>query len=951
MSGSLDIVAASSAAPGQGQLRTPTVRAAAALLLLGLLVWMVLPRPSGDGGHALQPTRASGGPQQGISALPLALSAPMSRALGAADRAYRIGSSAAPGLRAVSPAQRLGMHFERSGVILSSGAARLGLRLGAVGSPGALQPVGEVAPTARANRAVYSHGLVREWYLNGPLGLEQGFTVAHAPSAGAAGSLELSIALSGNMHARLGASGTLQLSGPSGSRLRYGELRASDASGRVLPSRLTLRAGAVVLSVDTAGAHYPVSVDPLLQQGQPITAPGGTGQFFGVRVAMSADGATALISVQEPELSSGAAFVFVRQGASWSEQAELTGSGAGTEACATEDSDCLWRSVALSGDGDTAIIGAPLAAEGHGMAFLFTRTGATWSQQGPPVTGAGEWGRSHFGRTVALSADGSTALVGGPSDHVQSGAVWVFTRSEGTWSQQGEKLTGNGESGEGYFGGDLALSGDGSTALIGAPGDAEKAGAAWVFTRSGTTWTGPEQKLTGGAEEAGGAGHFGSSVALSAGGTEALVGARSDEEGKGAVWAFANSGFAWIQQGHKFTGGEEVGPGEFGYAIGLSADGQTALIGGPRDNSHAGAVWLFQRSSETWAQAQEKGTGAEETNAGWFGGSVALSAGGQNALIGGSRDALKAGAAWSFAASSTSATPPTVTSVAPSSGSSSGGTAVTIRGTGFLPGAGVTIGATAGEVAYVSETELTAVTAAHAAGPVPVVVSDADGTSSGGPTFIYEAGGAPGGAHTNVLGPGASGVLSDVSVQAPLPVLGISGNIAPVSGRVYVRLPGSKTFSLLTGLREIPFGTIINATHGRVTVTTIGPGGKPQTISFYSGEFVLTQNRKGQVIATLYGGNFRACPTATERAHLARASSTHASKSHVVRKLWASGHGSYTTKGNYASGAVLGTIWFTEDLCDGTLIYVATDKVLVRNLLTHHHYVVRAGHRYFAKAR
>jgi len=496
----------------------------------------------------------------------------------------------------------------------------------------------------------------------------------------------------------------------------------------------------------------------------------------------------------------------------------------------------------------------------------------------------------------------------------------------------------------------VALSADGNTALIGAPGDAENAGAAWVFTRSGTTWTGPQQKLTGGAEEKGSAGHFGSSVALSAEGTEALVGARGDEEGKGAVWAFADSAPGWIQQGHKLTGGEEIGRGEFGYALAISADGDTALIGGPRDSAYTGAVWLFQRSSETWSQSQEKGTGGEESNAGWFGESVALSADGENALIGGSHDNLKAGAAWSYAQSSTTSTPPTVTSVAPSSGSSSGGTLVTIKGTGFLPGAGVTIGVAVKEVAYVSESELSAVTAAHAAGSFPVIVSDAYGTSSGGPTFTYEAVSAPRTAQTNVLGQGASGVLSNTSSQVPPPVLGISGNIAPVSGRVYVKLPGSKIFLLLSGLRQVPFGTIIDATHGSVTIITIGPGGKPQTIKFYSGEFVLTQNHKGQVIATLYGGNFKLCPTGTERAHLASTSSTHSSKGHVVRKLWASGHGHYTTKGNYASGAVLGTIWFTEDLCDGTLIYVATDRVLVSNLVTHRHYTIRAGHRYFAKA-
>jgi hypothetical protein len=98
------------------------------------------------------------------------------------------------------------------------------------------------------------------------------------------------------------------------------------------------------------------------------------------------------------------------------------------------------------------------------------------------------------------------------------------------------------------------------------------------------------------------------------------------------------------------------------------------------------------------------------------------------------------------------------------------------------------------------------------------------------------------------------------------------------------------------------------------------------------------------------GGNFKLCPTARERSHIAQASARRTSRKHTVRKLWSEGHGSYSTKGNYATGAVLGTRWLTEDRCDGTLIRVLTDKVLVRNLITHSKHVVKAGHSYFAKA-
>ena len=106
--------------------------------------------------------------------------------------------------------------------------------------------------------------------------------------------------------------------------------------------------------------------------------------------------------------------------------------------------------MALSADGDTALIGgAERQRNATGAAWVFTRSGSTWTQQGEKLTGTGEAGAGEFGHSVALSADGNTALIGGPGDDGGAGAAWVFTRSGSTWAQQGEKLTGAGESGEG----------------------------------------------------------------------------------------------------------------------------------------------------------------------------------------------------------------------------------------------------------------------------------------------------------------------------------------------------------------------------------------------------------------------------------------------------------------------------------------------------------------------
>jgi hypothetical protein len=293
---------------------------------------------------------------------------------------------------------------------------------------------------------------------------------------------------------------------------------------------------------------------------------------------------------------------------------------------------------------------------------------------------------------------------------------------------------------------------------------------------------------------------------------------------------------------------------------------------------------------------------------------------------------------------------PTVTKVEPQEGPAAGGTAVTITGTNFAASSTVAFGSSdATHVRFNSATSLTA-TAPQGTGTVDVRVSTFDGASAASVAdrFTYTSPSSPLTAKISSLAP-----IASVAVVVAPPKLAVSGNLAPVSGRVLVKLPGSSTFVALESLEQVPFGTVIDATHGKVTVTTVGPHGALQTMTFFEGEFKLTQARNGMVTATLTGGNFSVCPTARERSHIARASASgasHASGKHVVRKLWAEGHGSYTTKGNYAAGAVLGTRWLTEDLCDGTLIHVATDSVAVTNLVNHRHATVKAGHSYLAKA-
>jgi hypothetical protein len=599
-------------------------------------------------GETSRPVATTG---HGLESLPPAAQGPVSAALGQDAPAYRI-----KGLSAVNPGQHLRTGFSRRGVVVASGTGELGMSLSGYGHGSALRSVGSAAPRVRANRVSYARGPLTEWYANGPLGIEQGFDIATRPDA-STGPLTLSLALSGNLAARM-RDGSVLLTGQ-GAALRYGGLVATDAGGQVLHSWLRLAKGHVLIRVADRGASYPLRIDPMIQQGTKLTPTGaiGTGRF-GYTAALSGDGNTALIGARygivdgETGIGAGAAWVFTRSGSTWSQQGgKLVGTGhVGEGEFAHVGEGEFGTSVALSDDGDTALIGGSADDENVGAAWVFTRSGTTWSQQGEKLTADGEAGKGRFGRSVTLSADGDTALVGGPADNGNAGAAWVFTRSGSTWAQQGAKLTGTGEVGQGEFGRSVALADDGNTALIGGWGDNGNAGAAWAFTRSVSTWTQQGEKLTG--TGATGEGAFGTSVALSADGDTALIGGPADNGNAGAAWVFTRSASTWAQQGGKLTGTGETGEGRFGETVALSAAGSTALIGGPADNSSVGAAWAFTRSGATWTQQGGKLTGSGETGAGEFGRNVALSADGNTALIGVPEDDAAIGGTWVLARSS-----------------------------------------------------------------------------------------------------------------------------------------------------------------------------------------------------------------------------------------------------------------------------------------------------------
>jgi FG-GAP repeat protein len=433
--------------------------------------------------------------------------------------------------------------------------------------------------------------------------------------------------------------------------------------------------------------------------------------LVGVGLAMSADGNTVVVSSphedsgatgvngnqkDESVWDSGAAYVFVRSGGRWTQQAYIKSSN-------PQLSDRFGISVALSGDGNTLAVGATLedsgarginpsspagsnetgqgdnTAESAGAVYVFARTGARWAQQAY-IKAANADAGDQFGWSLALSQDGNTLAVGAQSEASaatgingnrednsapDAGAAYVFVRRGSTWTQEAYVKASNAQAGD-RFGFSITLSADGNTMAVGAYDEdggasgingavneeAPGSGAAYVFTRRGTTWTQEAYvKQTTTVRNSA----LGSAIALSADGTTLAAGAvdetsltrgiDGDENSKqnntvsaGAIYIYGRTADGWRRQA--YVKSFNVGPTDlFGMRLALSRDGALLAAGAPGQSGggrgfkanpedltapESGAVYLFARGAGRWTQsAYIKAPNAEAFDQ--FGSGVALS--------------------------------------------------------------------------------------------------------------------------------------------------------------------------------------------------------------------------------------------------------------------------------------------------------------------------------------
>lgn len=322
--------------------------------------------------------------------------------------------------------------------------------------------------------------------------------------------------------------------------------------------------------------------------------------------------------------------------------------------------DKIGFAIDLDADGDTLIIGGSSAKTGTtsatGEAYIYTRSGDnSWSQQKNVTASDANTGFDLFGGDVAISGDGNYAVIGMQGDDTSqsdSGAIYIWYKGTGAWSggtQQAKKQASVVEQGAG-FGFSVAIDSDGDTIVACAPSENVgyingSRGAAYVFTRSGTTWT-QQARLTISDYGSYGFQQVGTGCSISGDGNTIALAARNGQDGSGnaigAVYVFTRSGSTWTEQKKLLPSGTATGT-KFGYegAIEISSDGNYIIVGAQwaavSGNSTEGQAWIFYKGATSWASTGALQQRIEQTNgyaSDIYGISVDISDDGSMAVVG-----------------------------------------------------------------------------------------------------------------------------------------------------------------------------------------------------------------------------------------------------------------------------------------------------------------------------
>ena len=359
------------------------------------------------------------------------------------------------------------------------------------------------------------------------------------------------------------------------------------------------------------------------------------GDNFGRSIVISGDGTRIAVGSPGRTTNTGVVYIFLRSAGSWVQEAKLTASDA-----ATGDYFAYWGALGINFDGSRLVVGAGSKTGTYslqGAIYVFSRTGTTWSQEAKLLEGDVANG-DYFGSVVAINYDGTRIISGSynkAGTYAAQGAAYIYLRTGTTWAQEAKLLAGDPAAND-YFGSSVSISNDGSRVAIGAYNKLALAsqGAAYIYLRSGTTW-GQEAKLL--IADPAANDYFGKSISLSGDGTRVAVSTYNKTvtvAAQGAVYTFARNLVTsnWIQEA-KIVHSDPVASDYFGYSISMNNDGSKLLVGCYGKLTNTGAVYTFNRTYNLWTQTNKITASNAITNA-YFGYSINMSNDGSRLAVG-----------------------------------------------------------------------------------------------------------------------------------------------------------------------------------------------------------------------------------------------------------------------------------------------------------------------------
>lgn len=581
----------------------------------------------------LQPTLSRSTHQVPADAMPV-----ISATLGLHNPQY-IVKKARGGYTTENPANHLTARFISEGIGLQRLQAHWGMQLTGWGYDGNLTTAAKVAPHSTANRVEYARENLTESYVNGPLGLEQSFRIAHAPWSQNKDqhTLTLSFALKGdwNNPSRPSKQEVLLQDENGHPALRYAGLAAHDASGHSLASWMDVRAQRLQLHVAAEGAEFPVTIDPTYTEIAQLNPPANAPPSFGITAAINDDGSVIVAgacgydqsieacpnaaTTGNPTLYQGQAYVFVAPTSNWATTAQPAATlSAGSDGMA---GDTFGLALAISGDGMTIVVSAPghgCATECNGRAYVFTasdKTASAWATaaENPPAiltpyesAQSGFEGDS-FGTAIAIDYSGATIVtrqfpVGTAYSHLD-----LYLKPQNGWvsATENAQLQSSNIGSFDNFGTALAISSNSSTIVAGAFGNGD--GKAYVFSEPNGGWNKlpappaaieTETVQLENSDDVGDSG-FGASVAVDAGGDTIVVGAPYQKQNVGEDYIFLMPADGWavpgpLSQTTALTAPPPGGTNGFGGGNSISDDGSVIVV------DDYNILYLFTMPGASW---------------------------------------------------------------------------------------------------------------------------------------------------------------------------------------------------------------------------------------------------------------------------------------------------------------------------------------------------------------